>query len=409
MSPGEARRSCSAARRARRELRGQSRALDASYQRRHDQVDPSPDEHMRLLERLGGTGSVRYAANSCRDLDCRRNSYRICRCAPSTRPELTDPRTISLAMVKFLFGDARPQFRRMPGWAKRRSAGLGRVPWVIAVPGILFLIAYHLAPVVAGAGYAFTDWNGFGDARFVGVENFRQVFREPATRGALWHTIELATAFFVIVNALGLALALGLNRALKSRNVLRSLFFAPVVISPIATAFIWQYIFDYQGALNNLLGAAGLESWQRPWLGDPTWALWTVLIVMVWQYSGLTMVIYLAGLQGIPDELIEASAVDGARLWMRFRRIVLPLLAPAITVCATLTLIIGLRAFEQVIALTGGGPVGASETLATQVWKQTFVNGRFGFGSALSLVLTGLIAVLALTQLAVLRAREERL
>jgi len=133
-----------------------------------------------------------------------------------------------------------------------------------------------------------------------------------------------------------------------------------------------------------------------------------VLVVLVWQFSGLTMVIYLAGLQGISDELIEASAVDGATAWVRFRRIVFPLLAPAITVCATLTLIFGLRVFDQVVALTGGGPVDSTETLATQVWKQTFANGQFGYGAALALVLTAVIAVLSLGQLAILRARERR-
>lgn len=162
----------------------------------------------------------------------------------------------------------------------------------------------------------------------------------------------------------------------------------------------------YEGPLNSLLGTLGLESWQRPWLGDPTWALWCVRVVMVWQYVGLTMIIYLAGLQGVPDELEEAAAVDGASLWMRLRRIVLPLLAPAITVASTLTLIHALRIFDQVMALTGGGPVDATETLATQVYKQTFQLGRFSYGAALALVLAAMIAVLSIAQTLILRRRE---
>jgi raffinose/stachyose/melibiose transport system permease protein len=272
----------------------------------------------------------------------------------------------------------------------------------------VFLLAFHFVPIVAGGWYAFTDWNGLGTAHFVGLDNFREIFHDPTTRNALFNTLRLAGTFFVVVNALGLVLALGLNRTLKSRNLLRSLFFVPVVMSPLAVAYIWQYIFDAQGALNRLLGGIGLTSWKHDWLGNPHWALWTILVVLVWQYSGLTMVIYLAGLQGIPDELMEAAAVDGATTWRRFRRIVFPLLAPAVTINATLTLIFGLRVFDQVIALTGGGPVDATETLATQVWKQTFVNGRFGYGAANALILTALIAVLALAQLAVLRMRESR-
>jgi raffinose/stachyose/melibiose transport system permease protein len=155
-----------------------------------------------------------------------------------------------------------------------------------------------------------------------------------------------------------------------------------------------------------LLGEVGLESWQRAWLGDPGWALIAVLLVLVWQQSGLTMVIYLAGLQSIPDDLVEASVVDGASSWLRFRRITLPLLRPAFIIASTLTLIFGLRVFDQILGLTGGGPVGATETLATQVWKQSFADGRFGYGAALSIVLTLVIGTLALLQLVVLRKQE---
>jgi raffinose/stachyose/melibiose transport system permease protein len=297
--------------------------------------------------------------------------------------------------------------RRLAGVLRPKRGGPRRVPWLAAVPAIAFLFAFHHIPTVAGGWYAFTDWNGLtAHAHFVGLENFRRIFNESATRGALFHTLQLATAFVVLVNVLGLMLALGLNRTVKSRNILRSLFFAPVVVSPLAVAYIFQYIFDFRGPLNQFLGAVGLDAWQRPWLGDPTWALWVVLVVLVWQFTGLTMVIYLAGLQGIPAELEEAAAVDGASIWMRFRRVTLPLLAPAITICVTLTVIIGLRIFDQVLALTGGGPVDATETLATQVWKQTWVFGRFGYGASLSLILAGMIAVLAVMQSLILRRRE---
>ena len=185
---------------------------------------------------------------------------------------------------------------------------------MLALPALIAVFATHFIPQIAGSWYAFTDWNGFSaHANWVGLRNFRTLLHDPTTRGALWHTLELSFAFVVIVNLTGLGFALGLNRTLKSRHVLRALLFAPVVVSPLAIAFIWQYIFDYYGALNRVLGDVGLSSWQQSWLGDPQWALWTMLVVMVWQFTGLTMVIYLAGLQAIPDELDEAAAVDGAR------------------------------------------------------------------------------------------------
>jgi raffinose/stachyose/melibiose transport system permease protein len=279
----------------------------------------------------------------------------------------------------------------------------------LALPGVFALVAFTLVPVVAGGLYAFTDWRGLGDAHWIGLDNFREIFRDPTTRGALWHTLIFGGALVVLTNVAGLALALGLNRTLKSRHLLRAVFFLPVILSPLAVSYVWQYILDPSGPVNTVLGTFGLESWQRAWLGDPNWALLSVLLVLVWQQSGLTMVIYLAGLQSIPDDLVEASTVDGASAWMRLRRITLPLLRPAFVIASTLTLIFGLRVFDQILGLTAGGPVGATETLATQVWKQSFADGRFGYGAALSILLTLIIGTLALAQLFVLRRQERDL
>jgi raffinose/stachyose/melibiose transport system permease protein len=301
---------------------------------------------------------------------------------------------------------------RSGGALRARRRGFKEVPWLLALPALVALFAFHFAPVGFGGYYAFTSWNGLTHASWVGLGNFREIAADPFARGALWHTLELAGCFVVLANAIGLVLALGLNRAVRTRHVLRVLFFAPVALSPLAIAFIWRWIFATSpegGGLNRILGAAGLSSLERAWTGDPSTALWTILIVMVWQFSGLTMVLYLAGLQQIPDELEEAALVDGATGWQRFRKIVLPLLAPAITVSVTLTFIIGMRIFDQILALTGGGPAGATETLATQVWEQTFPNGRFGYGAAISVILAALVAGLALIQLAFLRMNEQRL
>lgn len=283
------------------------------------------------------------------------------------------------------------------------------MPWLLAVPALLALLLFHFAPIGVGGYYAFTDWNGLTHARWVGFANFRAIASDATARGVLWHTLELAGGFVALVNALGLVLALALDRTVKTRHLLRALFFAPVALSPVAVAFIWQWIFATQGGLNRVLDAVGLQSLERAWLGDPSTALWTVLVVLVWQFSGLAMVLYLAGLQGVPQEIREASLVDGASTWFRFRKVVLPLIAPAITVSVTITLVVGLRVFDQILALTDGGPVTASETLASQVYKQTFYLGRFGYGAAFALILTALIAVVALALLQMLRLNEQRL
>ena len=266
-----------------------------------------------------------------------------------------------------------------------RRRGVREVPWLLAVPAVGLLVAFHFAadrlrrllrvheleraqPRDAGSG----------------SQNFREIFRDPAARGALWHTLELAVCFVVAVNAIGLALALGAepdgeDAALPAVAVLRTRSCSARSRSRSSGGGSSTTTARSTGSS----ATSGLDSLERAWLGDPSTALWTILVVMVWQFSGLAMVLYLAGLQGISDDVYEATLVDGASGWFRFRKVVLPLLAPAITVSATLTLIIGLRVFDQVMALTDGGPVDATETLATQVYKQTFVLGRFGYGAAL--------------------------
>ena len=292
---------------------------------------------------------------------------------------------------------------------RRRRARRPGVPLIWAIPGFVLAVLVHFVAVGAGAWYAFTDWNGISaSADWVGLDNFREIFESDVARSALWHTLELTLVYVILVNGIGLFLALALNRTLRSRNFLRALFFAPVVLSPLATAYVWRYLFEFTGPLNQLLGAVGLDSWQRPWLGDPSFALWAVVVVFVWQYAGLAMCFYLAGLQSIPEEVDEAAAIDGASLWLRIRAVTVPLLAPAMTISIAYTTIQGFRIFDTVVALTNGGPGSATETLSTQLFTQGFAANRFGYGAALALVLALLITIVSITQIMVLRAREAR-
>jgi raffinose/stachyose/melibiose transport system permease protein len=286
---------------------------------------------------------------------------------------------------------------------------LRKVPWLLAVPCVVAVLAFRYTPSVLGAIYAFTNWTGGGlSAHWTGFGNFTAIFNNPETSSALWRTLLLAGLFVVFSNALGLAMALACHRAV-TRNLLRALIFLPFALSDLAVSYVWQYIFQYNGPINSFLATVGLGSWRATWLADPRFALFTILIVLVWQYTGLTMVLYLAGLAGIPDELTDAAAVDGASSWMRFRRVTFPLLAPALTVSVGITLIFGLSAFSQVIALTGGGPINDTETLATEMYKYTFTYGEFGYGAAIAVVLTIIVAVMATLQIGVFRARETRL
>ncbi|GIJ49585.1 sugar ABC transporter permease [Virgisporangium aliadipatigenens] len=272
----------------------------------------------------------------------------------------------------------------------------GRGWW--SLPGVLLVLAIHYVATSIGGAFAFTDWTGIGSFEWVGSRNFTTILEDPTMRGALVNTLLLAATSVVLVNVLGLSLALALNRTLRSRYVLRMLFFMPVVLSPLAISYIWKFIFDYDGPVNAALAAVGLGEWKRAWLADPDLALWAVLLVIVWQTTGIAMVIYTAGLAAVPAEFEEAAALDGAGLWQRFWHVVLPCIRPAVAISTTLGLINGLRIFDQIIALTAGGPAGATETLATKVFQQAFSLGNFGQGAALALLLTMIILVVAIIQ-----------
>jgi raffinose/stachyose/melibiose transport system permease protein len=250
--------------------------------------------------------------------------------------------------------------------------------WWWVVPAVLAVGTILYASTTAGSLYAFTDWDGLHDPSFVGLDNFARAVTERLPRTALANSVILAVSFVVLANLMGLVLALALNRTLKTRYFLRVVLFMPVVLSPLAVSYVWRFIFQLDGPLNSLLDVIGLDGLQRTWLAEPRLALLAILVVMVWQHFGLTMVIYLAGLAGVPQELEEAAAIDGASAWQRFRFVTLPSIRPAVIIASTLSLILGLRVFDQVLGVTGGGPYHATETLATQVWRQAFVFSRFG-------------------------------
>ena len=268
--------------------------------------------------------------------------------------------------------------------------------WWWALPAIVMVLAIHYIATAGGAFYAFTDWTGIGDFEFIGLDNFVRIFEDPALIGSLKNTLFLAFGFLILTNVLGLGLALALNRTLKTRYFLRVVFFMPVVLSPLAVSYIWKFIFDFNGPLNDVIGWFGMEP--KTWLADPDLALWAILVVMAWQTTGMCMVIYLAGLATVPPDIEEAAALDGAGTWRRFRHITVPSIRPSIAIASTLMLVQGLRVFDQVMALTGGGPAGATETLATQVYKQTFALSNFGFGAALALLLTLIMLVFSVLQ-----------
>jgi raffinose/stachyose/melibiose transport system permease protein len=288
----------------------------------------------------------------------------------------------------------------------RRMSSVGRSLWWFALPALGFYLAIVIVPTGRGAFMSFTDWNAFQSGwQLVGLDNYHSIF-DANTAPILWRTLLLAIVTVVIQNALGLTLALALNSRLVGRNVLRTIIFAPAVVSPLVCGFLFQYIFGSQGvgALNQVLDGLGLP--QHDFLGQPASALWIVIIVVCWQFTGTAMVIYLAGLQSVPADLLEAAALDGAGGVQRFWYIIRPLLAPAITINLMLGLIGGLKIFDQIFATTQGGPAGQTETVSTQIYRLFSTNGEYGKSAALAVVLAMGVSVLALIQFAIVRRQE---
>ncbi|MHA6513253.1 carbohydrate ABC transporter permease [Tessaracoccus sp. Z1128] len=290
---------------------------------------------------------------------------------------------------------------------KRRYRGYAHTVWWFVLPAALFYLFAVVVPSVRGGAFAFTDWDGVTpEQNLVGMENFVAMFSDPNAAVAIRNTMLIAVAVTVIQNLLGLLIALGVNSRIKSRNVLRVLIFAPVVITSIAVGFLWQNLYAPNGGINAALDSMGLGALKQNWLGNPDIAIWSVIGVVIWQFVGYSMVIFLAGLQGVPAEVLEAAAIDGAGPVRRFWSVVRPMLAPAITINVMLSVIGGFKLFDQVFVMTQGGPGGATDTISTLIYSNAFQLGRFGYAAALAVVLTIFVAVVSAIQYKLLAAQE---
>jgi raffinose/stachyose/melibiose transport system permease protein len=299
--------------------------------------------------------------------------------------------------------------QKPPGTSRGKPRAREPFPWWFAVPALVTYLGIVVLPTLQGATVAFTDWNGLSpDRSFVGLENFRQILSDNTGGAAALRTIVIAAFTTTLVNFGGLALALALNTKIKSRNVLRTIFFAPVVISPLVVGYVFKFILSPGGPLNEALRSVGLDALALNWLGEPVPALASIIFVVSWQSMGTAMVIYLAGLQGVPAELIEAAEVDGAGPARRFWHIVRPLLAPAITINLMLSLVSGLRVFDQIYSMTQGGPAGSTHSLATLFINQAYVFGNYGYAAALAVILTLLVALFSSIQYLVLRRQPRQ-
>lgn len=270
-------------------------------------------------------------------------------------------------------------------------------------PTLLVFGTFILFPVIFSFYLSFQDWNMFStDKSFVGLENYVNLFQMPE----FWQVLKNTLIYTIGTVPLNMLMALGiayiLNKKIAGKKLLRTAFFAPVIISPVAAAVIWRWIYDPNfGILNYSLSFLGIDSIN--WLNDPTAAMFALIIMGVWKTLGINMVLFSAGLQGIPENYYEAAKIDGAGTWSRFWHITLPLLTPTTFFIMVMSMIASFQVFDLVYVLTSGGPLGSTKVLVFYIYERAFQFFEMGFASAASYVLFAILFILTMLQVKYLR------
>ncbi|TGO05388.1 ABC transporter permease subunit [Serinibacter arcticus] len=284
--------------------------------------------------------------------------------------------------------------RRPTTWRTRAEIGL------LAGPAIVVFLAFVIVPVLMAAYYGFFSWKGFGaPSDVVGLGNYLAIWRDATFHDALRHNGVIVVMSLLLQGPAAIALALLLNRRIRGRSAIRVLIFVPYVISEVIVGTGWSLLLQTSGAVNDLLGKIGLEGWAVDWLSDPSIAIWSLMLIITWKYVGFAVILFLAGLQSIPEELHEAAAIDGASYWQIQRSITLPLLGPTIRIWAFLSIIGALQLFDLVYIVWGQyvAATAGTSTMATYMVVNGRNAGNHGFGNAVAVVLFLISLVIALT------------
>ncbi|MBO7748759.1 sugar ABC transporter permease [Paenibacillus sp. MWE-103] len=271
------------------------------------------------------------------------------------------------------------------------------------VPGLLLFTFAVIVPLVTGARYSFSSWDGISSKlTYVGWDNYVNAVQDASLWTALGNTFKYAIIMTVIVNVISLLFALLLDSYLPLRNLFRTMFFLPSVLSVVLAGYIWSY--NYSQGFPKLFAALGMDVTSP--LGNPHYALFGLIVVAVWQGIGPPMIIYIAGLQGIPGELLESAKIDGAGAFRAFRNVTLPLLAPSITINMLLTLTGALKVFDLVYVTTNGGPSFSTEVITTFIYKTAFSSFKAGYGMAMSMIFFAVLVIVTVVQVSIFRRRE---
>jgi raffinose/stachyose/melibiose transport system permease protein len=294
--------------------------------------------------------------------------------------------------------EAQPAAVVRPGRRRRR---IDPALAFMLAPALVLYGWFVLWPSLQSLRYSVTDWDGFSPTyRAVGLDNYERLLTaDTIFRQAAGNSLKFMFVVVVVQTVLSLVLALALQRNTRSSVALRALYFFPTILSSVSVAFVWSFVYDPTlGLLNSGLNAVGLGTLQQPWLGDQRLAIFYLAIVQVWFHAGQMMVVFIAGLQQVPQELYDAADVDGANRWQRFRFVTFPMLRPTMVIVVAYTTIQSFKAFDLVFASTGGGPNHATEILSTLIYTSAFRGFAFGYAAAQSVLFMVLIAAVTFLQ-----------
>lgn len=277
---------------------------------------------------------------------------------------------------------------------------------LFTVPLLFVFTTVVIVPFIIGIYYSFFEWDGIpsNPKVFVGLDNFIQLFGDTRFLSSAWKTIEFTVLALFAVNILGLAFALLVTTKLRTAKAARTMFFMPNLIGGLILGYIWQFIFT--DAFKTIGESTGTGKIFFNWLLDSNYALFALVAVFTWQMAGYTMIIYLAGIQGIPSELLEAAKVDGANAWQRITKVIFPLLMPSFTICLFLTLGNAFKIYDVNLSLTNGGPVNATELFAMNIFNEIFGYSHYGYGQAKAILFFIVVGAITLTQVYITKKRE---
>jgi raffinose/stachyose/melibiose transport system permease protein len=278
--------------------------------------------------------------------------------------------------------------------ARRRDGRKWLEIALFAGPALIVFVAFVILPVVLAAVYSFFNWNGLGPLeRFIGFENYARALSDPLFLKSVGNNFTIVGLSLLIQGPLAIIVALLLNRRMRGRTIIRAAIFVPYVLAEVIAGLSWKLLLSPRGGVNAFLESIGLGDLAQPWLAQPDTALWVMFGILTWKYLGFAILLMLAGLQGVPEELSEAAAIDGASWWKIQWHITIPLLGPTIRIWAFLSIIGSIQLFDMVWVTTKGGPVGATSTMATYMIQ--YGQGNPGYGSAVAVILFLISLVIA--------------